>query len=99
MKSIPKQQRQINQDVLDEFRDKPCVICGKPSDPCHIKSRGSGGDDAHSNLISFCRTHHQQQHAYGWAKLCFKYPLVVFVLEKKGWVFEKLHHGERLIRK
>jgi hypothetical protein len=34
--------------------------CGRPATkPHHIKSRGSGGTDSNSNLISLCSDHHR----------------------------------------
>ena len=85
-----KSKRIENQEVLDLFRNKPCAACGKiGSDPCHIKSRGSGGPDAEWNLISLCREHHTEQHAIGWYRMVWRYPLIAFKLAQKGWCFTR----------
>ncbi len=60
--------RQIkNPEVLAFYRDLPCEVCGArpPSDPCHLKSRGAGGDDTYDNVFAACRAHHVLQHAKG----------------------------------
>lgn len=65
------------------------MICRGPSDPCHIKTRGSGGDDVESNLIPMCRQHHTEQGQIGWVRFCAKYPKAENELAEKGWrVFE-----------
>ena len=45
----------------------PCSVCGKPppSDAHHWKTKGAGGRDEMSNLVSLCRTHHQEFHQVG----------------------------------
>ena len=83
-----KKKRIVDKEVLKLFRGKPCEICGKSSDPCHIKTRGSGGDDHYSNLISFCRVHHTEQGTVGWLKFANKYPIVKIILSCKGWVWD-----------
>lgn len=77
--------RIVNTEVLESVRGTPCVICAKPSDPAHIKSRGSGGDDAPDNVLPLCRFHHQIQHAKGWSMFCSMYPAVGEALSKRGW--------------
>ena len=37
--------------------------CTAGLDPHHIKSKGSGGDDAVENLITLCRGHHNDAHS------------------------------------
>lgn len=58
-----------------------------PSDPCHIKTRGSGGDDIDSNLLPFCRAHHAEQGTIGFFKMCEKYPFLRQILAQKGFEF------------
>lgn len=70
-----------------------------PSDPCHLKSRGSGGDDVESNLLSLCRTHHGEQHQIGFVKFCEKYPAVERELNKKGWEIREEFGLKKLRRK
>ena len=83
-----KKSRIESQSTLDLFRGKPCEICKKPSDPCHIKSQGSGGDDVEYNLISLCRAHHVQSHAIGWLKFSDRHERVKTILSRKGWSFD-----------
>lgn len=36
---------------MDSYHDMACVVCKRPqAEPCHIKSRGSGGDDTYDNI-------------------------------------------------
>lgn len=59
-------------------------------DPCHIRSRGSGGPDAEFNLIRMCRKHHSEQHQIGWLKMIAKYhPLLMVALMAKGWRLDR----------
>jgi hypothetical protein len=84
-----KKKRVSNQSVLDRYRNRSCFICRTfPSDPCHIKTVGSGGDDSDSNLIALCRVHHTEQHQIGFFKMCEKYPFLKQELYSKGWVFD-----------
>lgn len=85
MSGILKPKRQTNSTVLDQFRGRPCVLCGKPSDPAHIKSRGAGGPDDPQNIVSLCREHHSMQHQYGHIRMMEKFPPYRFHLEKMGW--------------
>lgn len=84
-----KKKRITDKKLLAKLKELPCVICGKsPSDPCHIKSVGSGGDDVSDNLLSMCRVHHTEQHTIGFFKLSQKYPKLVNILASKGWKFD-----------
>lgn len=65
-KSMVKPQRVVNRGLLDSFHCKPCIVCGSiPSDPCHVKSRGAGGDDASWNVYPSCRRCHSAAHQMG----------------------------------
>lgn len=90
--------RKKDPQSLKEVRNKPCVVCGKSSDACHIKSKGSGGYDVPENLISLCREHHTMQHKLGWSQMCDRFPLVLFELEEKGWRFVEEFGRTKLIR-
>lgn len=90
-----KPKRIVDQEVLQKYRGAKCVICGDKSDPCHIRSRGAGGDDADWNILAMCRRHHTEHGAIGWAKFCIRYPLVYDELMKKGWIF----NNNKLVRK
>jgi len=64
----------------------PCVICGaRPSDPDHIRSKGSGGHDEPSNLAPLCRWHHTERHYVGVATLAHRYPKYKAFIESLGW--------------
>lgn len=95
---MTKTKRLSDKEALAKVRGSPCVICKKPSDPCHIKSKGSGGHDTEDGLIALCRWHHSEQHYCGWPSFVATYPVVGFVLRKKGWVFEKRFGVIKLVR-
>lgn len=52
---------------IELVRGLPCSVCRKapPSDPHHWKTRGSGGSDDLTNLVSLCHQHHVECHAMG----------------------------------
>lgn len=68
--------------VLDRLT---CLICSKPAERCHIKSRGAGGPDDDWNILYACHDHHMIQHSVGWKKYLERYPDVKRSLESKGW--------------
>ena len=81
-----KQKRVENRDLLDTFHKKRCVVCNRLGcDPCHIKSKGSGGNDTEWNVMPLCREHHTEQHKIGWIKMMHNYASVAFYLESHGW--------------
>lgn len=98
-KSYPKKIRIKDESVLDVFRGKPCEVCGLPSDPAHIKSVGSGGDDELDDLISLCRKHHAMQHARGWERLFERFPNIESILNDKGWELVDIFGVKKLRRK
>jgi hypothetical protein len=80
---IPKPRRIKDSQLLTEVRGSPCCICGRPADPAHIKSRGSGGNDVPENIVPLCRVHHTLQHALGWKRFTEKYPVRTWAELKK----------------
>jgi len=58
----------------------------RPCDPCHIKSKGSGGPDSRENIFAMCRKHHSEQHAIGIISMWNKYPIFKMKLSGMGWV-------------
>lgn len=58
--NLAKPKRISNPFLLKWIRDNcRCIVCGdQPVDPHHIKTKGSGGDDAPSNIMPLCREHH-----------------------------------------
>ena len=82
---FPKPKRVENRALLDSFHERPCLVCGRQSDPAHIKTRGSGGDDVEENVMALCRIHHTEQGAIGWQRMSNRYPPVRIELTRKGW--------------
>lgn len=79
-------QRIEDRKLLDTYHDRACLACGaRPSDPCHIRSRGAGGPDTPWNLVPLCRRHHTEQHTIGWDTMLRKYPKVFSELSRLGW--------------
>lgn len=68
-------------------RSSPCLACGRrPSEMCHVKSRGAQGECRWFNLIPLCHLHHIGiQHQSGWGTLIRKFPIVKTHLERLGW--------------
>lgn len=82
-----KQKRIIDPILLEQVRKKPCLACGKrgPSDPHHLKTVKSGGDDVIENLAPFCRPHHVEIHKIGLFTFSQKYDCVNDFLTLNGW--------------
>lgn len=59
-----------------------CIICNKPAELDHIRTRGSGGGDESTNLVSLCREHHTQRHAKGILWMVAHYSAYRVVLER-----------------
>jgi hypothetical protein len=56
--------------------DNPgCEVCGRVSEvPHHIRTRGAGGTDDHTNLLALCILHHRQVHDAGADTFAARYP-------------------------
>lgn len=86
MLGMLKRRRKVDKDALEEAKEKPCVSCGRgPTDPAHIKSRGSGGDDSWENVIPLCRSCHRLQHAVGICRFVRTHEAVRDALHARGW--------------
>lgn len=73
---FPKPKRIVNKKLLKDTSNNPCTVCGTyPSDPHHIKTRGSGGGDTASNLLALCRVHHVEIHKIGSRTFMKKYEI------------------------
>lgn len=71
---IEKPKRKKDKKLLESYRLKSCLVCQTvPSDPHHIKSRGSGGDDSPENICPLCRKHHSEIHQIGLNRMLEKY--------------------------
>lgn len=89
MTNLKKPKRKVDQNILDIYRNISCCICAmRPVDPCHIKTRGSGGPDEHWNLVALCRKHHTEQGQLGFLTMFEKYPFFRQVIAAKGWVID-----------
>jgi predicted restriction endonuclease len=87
---IPKEKRLEDRVLLDTYHQRPCTVCRRVgSDPAHIKSRGSGGDDIEWNIMPLCRSHHQEQHKTGWFSFSEKYPEIAEALNDRAWQFSE----------
>lgn len=64
-----------------------CQACGKFGnlDMCHVKSRGSGGDNDQDNILFMDRSCHKSQHQLGWVRFSERHPLVKKALFARGW--------------
>lgn len=85
-----KSKRIIDEELLARVRRRSCEACGRvstkdnPNQACHIKTRGSGGDDIESNLYTGCMICHDLQ-GKSWFKIFEKYPFFRQVIYNKGW--------------
>lgn len=64
---VGKVRRKQNEEAIKKIQALPCAVCGKkpPSDVHHWRSRGSGGHDDLTNLLSLCRREHVKVHQMG----------------------------------
>lgn len=94
-----KKSRRDNKSLLNSLKGQPCVICGHtPSDPCHIKSFGSGGLSGPRDVIPMCREHHSMQHQIGFYQMSKRFPVLNTVLQIRGWEFVEVL-GMKKLRK
>jgi hypothetical protein len=64
-----------NDAYLDWITAHPCVSCGCwPTDPHHIKTRNTGGEDR-ANVIPLCRRCHDEWHDRGRHTFAAKYAI------------------------
>ena len=94
-KVFPKNKRIVNEKLLEAIRQMPCCICGKkPSDPSHIKTVKTGGNDESWNIFPKCRSHHIEWHSVSHREFCNRYPSFEILLIKNGWewIGNKLFH-------
>lgn len=87
---FPKPKRKQDRALLDTYHTGRCVVCNRVgSDPCHIKSKGSGGGDFPWNVMPMCRRHHSEQHTSGMTTFAHKYANVHKWLTAHGWEFDE----------
>jgi hypothetical protein len=81
-----KPKRIENKALKAEFYSKKCLVCNRiGSDPAHIKTVGSGGNDSENNIIPLCREHQTEQHKIGIGTFSMKYSTVEAYLNRFGW--------------
>lgn len=72
--------------LFKKLRNSPCCVCGStPSDPSHIKSRGSGGSDTIWNVVPHCRRCHSLWHSMGRDEFLKRFPKMRAKLIQLGW--------------
>jgi len=80
--------RIINKKLCESYRGKPCLVCEKPSVGHHIKTKGSGGDDAPYNLMPLCFIHHRRVHDLGLTLFAKVFPMIAIYLIGHGWEYD-----------
>lgn len=61
-----------SQARVEAIRLMGCVICGSiPSENCHVRSRGAGGNYKH--IVHMCHQHHAELHTIGLGNFEAKY--------------------------
>lgn len=94
---FPKKKRVSDRPLLDSYHTKHCVVCNRRGcDPCHIQSKGAGGDDLEINLMPLCRVHHIEQHKLGWSRFADKFSAIRLALLARGWDFDDLGRLRRV---
>lgn len=84
-----------NKALCKSYQGAPCIVCGKSGVGHHVKSRGSGGDDVESNLMTLCVVCHREVHDIGLTEFADKYTRVTRWLLNHGWsLIETISLGE-----
>ena len=64
-----KTKRIVDLKLLRAIRELPCLACDgaqqTETEPDHVKTRGSGGNDSAENVWPLCRQHHCDRHLKG----------------------------------
>lgn len=82
---LEKPKRVVNKKLIKDFQGRPCVVCGKPGNAHHIKSKGSSGNDTKNNLICLCFTHHREVHDTGKLTFYNKYKWYIPEINRKAF--------------
>lgn len=82
---FPKLSRVESQANLDLMRTYVCsVCCTAPVDVHHVRTKGAGGGDELTNIVSLCRGHHQAFHSMGVKSFKAKYgQAITFFRQRK----------------
>jgi hypothetical protein len=66
------------------------VVCGAPSECCHVRNRRMWGDPG--NVWPGCHTHHSEQHDHGIKTFQLKYGLdLAAIAERYGTEWGRLN--------
>lgn len=98
--TLKKPVRIVDEDLLEAVRRMPCLACitrqtaleargaiGEDwicSHPHHVVSRGAGGGDIATNVVSLCGQHHREIHQVGNAEMARRYPIIGHWLRDAG---------------
>lgn len=73
-----RQRREVYGPLCDHVRGSPCLVCGKGSDPHHVRSVGAGHGDwldrdgeRVGNVVPLCREHHRELDSVGSGPVTF----------------------------
>lgn len=88
---FPKNIRIQDTKLMDQVRNKPCVITGNPppNDPSHVKSRGSFGGDVSWNICPLRHDKHVELHKIGATTFALKYEKYRDWLTENGWTLNE----------
>ena len=81
----PKKKPYWNAPELEQYKGQPCIICGRPGGPDHIRTKGAWGRDDDYNIWVLCVEHHTQRGMMGFMTFVRRFNLQKALL-KKGWV-------------
>lgn len=90
-KSHPKRKKDIDEEFKAKIRNLHCIICCAlpPSTVSHLKTRGSGGDDAAYNILPMCLKCHTYWES-NKEEFITKYPHFADHLKAMGWKWSKV---------
>lgn len=99
MRPVYKKKRVVNRAYLNWIARQSCSVCYSSGEyhedvgewlcnPCHIKSRGAGGDD--TQVFPACQKHHNEQHKLGMMAFETKYRVNLSEISKNLYeIFQK----------
>ncbi len=72
---LKSKKKKYSESYIKYWEKHPyCEICNYySSSPHHIRTRGAGGNDNHTNLLALCHAHHTEIHTMGVMSFADKY--------------------------
>lgn len=73
------------------IKGRPCIVCGLPGEPCHVRLNGRGGmaTKPKYSAVALCHDHHMQQHQKGHLSLFSKEDWLFYAGESlRNWLLE-----------